>query len=56
MTIDADNNTLSMDVSDAEMARRRAAWRAPTPRVTKGVLYKYLKAVSSASEGCVTDA
>jgi dihydroxy-acid dehydratase len=56
VTIDADNNTLSMDVSDAEMARRRAAWRAPTPRVTKGVLYKYLKAVSSASEGCVTDA
>jgi dihydroxy-acid dehydratase len=45
-----------MAVSDEELARRRAAWKAPAPRYTKGVLYKYMKSVSSASEGCVTDA
>jgi dihydroxy-acid dehydratase len=56
ITIDAETNTLSVDVSDEELARRRAGWQAPPPRYTKGVLYKYMKTVSSASEGCVTDA
>ncbi len=56
ITIDAENNTLSMDVSDAELQQRRAAWQAPAPKFTKGVLYKYMKTVSSASLGCVTDA
>jgi dihydroxy-acid dehydratase len=56
ITIDAENNTLSMDVSDAELQQRRAAWKAPAPKFTKGVLYKYMKTVSSASLGCVTDA
>ena len=56
VTIDAENNTLDMDVSEEELARRRAAWRAPAPKFTKGVLYKYMKTVSSASVGCVTDA
>ncbi|MCE7987507.1 MAG: dihydroxy-acid dehydratase [Caldilinea sp. CFX5] len=56
ITIDAEKNTLSMAVSDAELQQRRAAWRAPAPKVTKGVLYKYMKTVSSASKGCVTDA
>lgn len=56
ITIDAENNTLSMAVSDAELQQRRAAWKAPAPKFTKGVLYKYMKTVSSASQGCVTDA
>ena len=56
ITIDAETNSITMDVSDEELERRRAIWQAPAPRYTKGVLYKYMKAVSSASEGCVTDA
>lgn len=56
ITIDAEGNTISMDVSDEELERRRALWKVPAPRYTKGVLYKYMKTVSSASEGCVTDA
>jgi dihydroxy-acid dehydratase len=56
VTIDAENNTLNVDLSDEELARRRATWQAPAPKFTKGVLYKYMKTVASASEGCVTDA
>jgi len=56
ITIDAENNTLSMDVPEAELERRRADWRVPAPKYKKGVLYKYMKTVSSASLGCVTDA
>ncbi len=56
ITIDAEKNTIEVDVSEEELDRRRGAWQAPAPRVTKGVLYKYLKSVSSASNGCVTDA
>jgi len=55
ITLDAVNNTIDVEVSDEELARRRAAWSAPAPRFTKGVAYKYMKMVSSASEGCVTD-
>ncbi len=55
ITIDAESNTLSVDLSDEELARRRAGWMAPAPRFTQGVLYKYVKSVASASEGCVTD-
>lgn len=43
-------------VSDEEMAKRKAAWKAPPLKATQGTLYKYIKSVSSASEGCVTDA
>jgi dihydroxy-acid dehydratase len=56
ITIDAESNTISMAVSDEELERRRIAWQPPAPRYTKGVLYKYMKMVSSASEGCITDA
>ncbi len=56
ITIDAETNTLEMGVSEEELARRHATWKAPAPRYTKGALYKYMKTVSSASEGCVTDA
>jgi dihydroxy-acid dehydratase len=55
ITIDADNNTIDMAVSEAELARRRAAWIAPAYKATRGTLYKYIKNVKSASEGCVTD-
>ncbi len=55
VTIDADTNRLDFSVSDAEIAKRRAAWKAPPLKVTRGTLYKYIKNVKSASEGCVTD-
>jgi dihydroxy-acid dehydratase len=53
--IDAVGNTITVDISDDEMARRRAAWKAPPLKATQGSLYKYIKSVKSASEGCVTD-
>ena len=56
ITIDAETNTLSMAVSDEALQQRRVGWRTPAPKFTKGVLYKYMKTVSSASQGCVTDA
>lgn len=56
ITIDAETNTLSMAVSDEALQQRHSVWRTPAPKFTKGVLYKYMKTVSSASQGCVTDA
>ena len=56
ITIDAEANRLVVDLADEELARRRSAWRAPAPKFTKGVLWKYFKSVSPASEGCITDA
>lgn len=55
ITIDAKTNQLVMDVSEAELAKRLAAWTAPALKATRGTLYKYIKNVKSASEGCVTD-
>ncbi|VAW40324.1 Dihydroxy-acid dehydratase [hydrothermal vent metagenome] len=55
ITIDANSHTINMDVSDAEITRRRAAWTAPAYKATRGTLYKYIKNVKPASEGCVTD-
>lgn len=56
ITIDAVNNTINVHLSDEQLATRRAVWKQLPPPVSKGVLYKYLKQVSNASEGCVTDA
>jgi dihydroxy-acid dehydratase len=56
IVIDAVNNTINVMLSDEELATRRAAWTHLPPPVKSGVLYKYLKQVSNASEGCVTDA
>jgi dihydroxy-acid dehydratase len=53
--IDAEKNTLDLLVGDAELKTRRAAWKRPPYKVTRGTLYKYIKNVKSASEGCVTD-
>jgi dihydroxy-acid dehydratase len=55
VTIDAVNRVLATAVGDEELARRRAAWTAPPYKATRGTLYKYIKNVKSASEGCVTD-
>jgi dihydroxy-acid dehydratase len=55
ITIDADQRVLQLNVSEAEIARRRAAWKAPAPRYTRGVLAKYAAQVTSASLGAVTD-
>lgn len=55
ITIDAENNTIEMAVSDEELAARREAFVAPPFKATRGTLYKYIKTVKSASEGCVTD-
>ena len=55
ITIDAQHRELSLHVDDATLTKRRAAWTPPTPRYTRGVLAKYAKQVSSASEGAVTD-
>ena len=55
VTIDAEKNRIDVAVSDAELANRRTAWKAPAYKFTRGTLYKYIKTVKSASEGCVTD-
>ncbi|MCC6302497.1 MAG: dihydroxy-acid dehydratase [Gammaproteobacteria bacterium] len=55
ITIDAAANTLSVDLADAELARRRADWHMPPYKATRGTLYKFIKNVKDASQGCVTD-
>jgi len=55
ITIDAERRLLQVNVSDEELARRRAAWRPLAPRYTRGIMAKYAAQVSSASRGAVTD-
>jgi dihydroxy-acid dehydratase len=55
VTIDAKQLLIQVNVDDAELARRRAEWKAPPPRYTRGVLGKYFKLVGTASKGAVTD-
>ena len=55
ITIDAARRELRINVAERELAQRRAAWKAPAPRYTSGVLAKYARLVSSSSEGAVTD-
>ena len=55
ITIDAKQNRLDVTVDEAEMAQRRAQWSRPPFKATRGTLYKYIKTVKDASEGCVTD-
>ena len=55
ITIDAVENSISLDIPKDELAQRKEQWRAPDLKFNKGVLYKYAKTVSCASEGCVTD-
>ncbi|MBW8054638.1 MAG: dihydroxy-acid dehydratase [Nitrospira sp.] len=55
ITIDAVENTLNVDVSDKQMKRRRNAWTMPPYKAARGTLFKYIKNVKDASQGCVTD-
>lgn len=55
ISIDAEKNTLDVNLTAEEIAERKKHWVAPPYKATKGILYKYIKSVSSASEGCVTD-
>jgi dihydroxy-acid dehydratase len=53
--IDATKNSIDVDITDEEMAKRKSEWVMPAYKATRGTLYKYIKNVKSASEGCVTD-
>jgi dihydroxy-acid dehydratase len=55
VTLDAGACSIHVALSEAEWAARRAAWKAPPLKATRGTLYKYIKSVTSASLGCVTD-
>ena len=55
ITIDAHQQLIQVNISDAELAQRRTAWRPPQPRYTRGVLAKFAKLASTASRGAVTD-
>jgi len=55
ITIDAENKKINFQIDDKEFKKRKKAWKAPPYKYTKGVLYRYIKNVKSASEGCVTD-
>ncbi len=55
VTIDSDAGEINVDIDNAEWARRRAAWTKPDYKAKRGTLYKYIKNVKTASEGCVTD-
>ena len=55
VTIDAETNRIDVDVGDDELAARRDRWTAPPLKATRGTLFKYIKNVKTASEGCVTD-
>ncbi len=55
ITIDAETNSITVSVDEAEIEKRKASWIQPELKFSRGVLYKYAKTVSSASRGCVTD-
>ncbi|TAM45660.1 MAG: dihydroxy-acid dehydratase [Gammaproteobacteria bacterium] len=55
ITIDAEKNALDVEVSEAELAKRKSEWKMPPYKATRGTLWKYIKSVKNASEGCVTD-
>ncbi len=55
ITIDAEKNSISVNLSPQEIAERKSKWQQPALKVKRGSLYKYAKTVSSASQGCVTD-
>ena len=55
ITIDSEKNKIFVDISDKEIMERKEKWKQPDLKIKKGTLYKYLKSVSNASNGCVTD-
>jgi dihydroxy-acid dehydratase len=56
ISVDAVKNTIELHVSPEELERRRKAWVAPPLKVQQGTLFKYVKTVTDASHGCITDA
>ena len=56
ISVDAVKNTIELQVPPEELERRRATWTAPPLKAAKGTLYKYIKNVEDASQGCITDA
>ncbi len=55
INIDANKNSIDVDISNEEMEKRKSEWTMPAYKATRGTLFKYIKNVKSASEGCVTD-
>ena len=55
INIDAESNTINVELPDEEISARRNSWQPPQLKKKSGILYKYAKLVSTASEGCVTD-
>ena len=55
ITVDAEKNLLTVDLTEQDFANRREAWRTPPPKATRGTLAKYIRLVKNASFGCVTD-
>ena len=55
VVIDAEQASITVEVSDEEMSRRKAVWQQPAPKFTRGMLAKYIRCVAPASQGCVTD-
>merc|ERR1712228_35503 len=55
VTIDAETLAISVALSDQELEQRRSVWSAPPYKYTRGTMYRYIKTVSSAQKGCVTD-
>jgi dihydroxy-acid dehydratase len=55
ISVDAVSNTIELHITPEEMENRRRAWKAPPLKVSQGTLFKYVKTVTDASQGCVTD-
>ena len=55
ITIDADAHSITVDLEPHELEHRKATWQPPALKASRGTLYKYIKNVSDASRGCVTD-
>lgn len=53
--IDTANNSIQVELSESELEKRKSQWKMPPYKVTQGTLYKYIKNVSSAAHGCITD-
>jgi dihydroxy-acid dehydratase len=53
--LDVTKNTINLKISEEEIAQRRVAWKQPSLKATKGILFKYAKYVKNAANGCVTD-
>lgn len=55
ISIDVEKREIILRVDEAELSKRRSQWIPPSPKATKGILYKYMQCVSNASKGCITD-